>query len=245
MAEKRKNINIRRTAQVLKAFSEKPKGWGVTELASHLGLAKSVIFQILNTLVDEGLVKKDEKRYFYGDGLLKLALNHFGSIELIKVSRATLEKFVKEFGATTLLFQLVENRNTLVEKVEGLEPIKFTLSIGMEVPIYKGSSGKVWLAFLPDKERQEIINKYKNRINITKLEEEIEIVRKKGFATSIEEVYPGVSAIATPIFNNYDELIGVLSAGRPSLYYDEFLIPRMLNVAKEISFQMGYQNWKW
>lgn len=220
---------------------------GVTALASHLGLAKSVVFEILNTLVDEGLVKKDEKEkmYLYGDELLKLALTHFGSIELIKVSRPILKKFVREFGETILLFQIIENRNTLVGKVEGAKPIQFTLGIGMEVPIYKGSSGKVWLAFLPDEEREEIINKYKNKINITKLREEIKTVRKKGFSTSIEEVYPGVSAIAAPIFNNYNELVGVISAGRPSSRYDEFLIPKILDIAKEISSQMGFLNWKW
>jgi len=74
------------------------------------------------------------------------------------------------------------------------------------VPTHKGSSGKVWLAFLPDAEREEIINKHKNVINnITKLKEEIETVRKKGYATSIEEVYPGVNAIAAPLFNNYKD----------------------------------------
>jgi len=198
--------------------------------------------------VDEGLIKKDEKEktYLCGNALLKLALTHFGSIDLNKVSRPVLKKFVKEFRQTILLFQIIENRNIVVEKVEGADPIQFTLSIGMEVPIYKGSSGKVWLAFLPDAEREEIINKHKNVINnITKLKEEIETVKKKGYATSIEEVYPGVSAIAAPIFNNYNEIVGVISAGRPSFQYDKFLIPKILDIAKEISFQMGYLNWKW
>lgn len=70
MAEKRKNINVRRTSQVLKSFIHKPKGWGVSALASHLGLAKSVVFEILNTLVDEGLVKKDEKEKTYLCGMV-------------------------------------------------------------------------------------------------------------------------------------------------------------------------------
>ena len=247
MAEKRKNIIVRRTAQVLKSFVKEPKGWGISALASHLGLAKSVVFEILNTLVDEGLVKKDEKEktYLCGNELLKLALTHFGNIDLIKVSRPALKKFVKDFRETILLLQIIENKNIIVEKVEGPEPMRFILDIGMEVPLYKGSSGKVWLAFLPDEEREELINKHKNEINITKLRGEIETVRKKGFSTSIEEVYPGVNAIAAPIFNNYSELVGVISAGGPSFRYSESLIPKILDAAKEISFQMGCLNWKW
>lgn len=245
MAEKRKNIIVRRTAQVLKCFAQKPKGWGVSELASHLELAKSVVFEILNTLVDEGLIKKNEKEKLYlcGNELLNLALTHFSNIDLIKTSRPVLKKFAKEFKETILLLQIIENKNIIVEKVEGVNPMRFILDIGMEVPLFKGSSGKVFLAFLPDEKREELINKHK--IDFTKLEEEIEMVRKKGFSTSIEEIYPGVSAIATPIFNNYSELIGVISAGGPSFRYDEFLIPKILDAAKRISFQMGYLNWKW
>jgi DNA-binding IclR family transcriptional regulator len=70
MAEKRKNINIRRTAQILKSFSQDPKSWGVSALASRLGLAKSVVFEILNTLVDEGLIKKNEKEKMYLCGMV-------------------------------------------------------------------------------------------------------------------------------------------------------------------------------
>ena len=35
MAEIRKNIAVRRTAQVLKSFTQEPKVWGISALASH------------------------------------------------------------------------------------------------------------------------------------------------------------------------------------------------------------------
>jgi DNA-binding IclR family transcriptional regulator len=43
----------------LKSFTKNTNGWGVSDLASHLGLAKSVAFENLNVLVEEGLIKKD------------------------------------------------------------------------------------------------------------------------------------------------------------------------------------------
>ena len=245
MAEKRKNIAVRRTAQVLKSFAQNPDGWGISALAHHLGLAKSVVFEILNTLVDEGLFKKDEKEkvYLCGNELLRLALTHFGSIELIKVSRPVLKKLSKELGETTLLIQLVEDENIVIEKFDGVNSIRFVINVGTKLPLDKGSSAKVWLAFLPDKEREKLINTYK--IDFTKLREEIETVREKGYSTSKEEVFADVKGVAVPIFNNYSELVAVISVGGPAFRYNKNLIPKILGAAKEISFQIGCLNWKW
>jgi len=245
MAEKRKNIAVRRTAQVLKSFAQNPDGWGISALASHLGLAKSVVFEILNTLVDEGLIEKDEKekRYLCGNELLKLVLTHFGNIDLIKISRPVLKELAKELGETTMLTQIIGNRNIVIDKVEGVDSLRFTLDIGNELPLNRGSSAKVYLAFLPDKKREKLINVHK--IDFTKLREEIETVRKKGFYISKGEVNAEINAIAAPIFNNYSELAAVIVVSGPVFRYKEPLASKILDAAKEISFQMGYLNWKW
>ncbi len=253
MAEKRKNIIVRRTAQILKSFVQKPKGWGVTALASHLGLAKSVVFEILNTLVDEGLVKKDEKEKLYlcGNELLSLALTHYSNIDLLKASRSVLEKLTKEVGETSILTQIIGNKNIVIEKVDGTNPLRFSLERGTMLPLDKGSSAKVFLAFLPDEKKKEVIDKYK--IDMSKLKEELEIVKKRGFAISKEEVYSGVNAIAVPIFNSYNELVATLTIGGPSLrYYNKEnkqskykLISKILAAAEEISLQMGFLKWEW
>jgi len=253
MAEKRKNSAVRRTAQVLKSFTQEPKGWGISALASHLGLAKSVVFEILNTLVDEGLVEKDEKekRYLCGNELLKLALAHYGSIDLIKISRPVLKNLAKETKETTILSQIIDNRNVVMEKTDGTEPLRYTIDVGTVLPLNRGSSAKVCLAFLADEKKKELIDKYK--IDMSKLKEELEIVKKRGFAISKEEVNPGVNAISAPIFNNYNELVATLGIGGPSIRYDEGneqskyeLISKILAAAREISTQMGFlSNWKW
>ncbi|HBY57500.1 MAG TPA: hypothetical protein DEG96_06535 [Candidatus Atribacteria bacterium] len=252
MTEKRKNINIRRVAQVLKCFTQKPNGWGITELASHLGLAKSVIFEILNTLCEEGLLEKDKdkKIYLCGDELLKLALAHYGNVNLVKVSRPVLKNLAKEVGETVILSQIIDNRNIIIEKVDGPQPLRFTLDIGTELPLDKGSSARIFLAFLPDEKKKEVIDKYK--IDMSKLKEELEIVRKRGFAISKEEVYPGVNAISVPILNNYNELVAVLGVGGPNIRYNKEneqgkykLISKILAAGEKISAQIGFLKWEW
>ncbi len=58
MAQRRKNRTIRTIAAILKSFSRETPSLGVTELSKKLGLAKSVVHEVLNALVEEGLVAK-------------------------------------------------------------------------------------------------------------------------------------------------------------------------------------------
>ena len=45
---------------------------------------------------------------------------------------------------------------------------------------------------------------------------QLEIIRQKGYATSIEEREQGTSAVATPIFNRQGQVLAALSVSGPT-----------------------------
>lgn len=253
MAEKRKNINIRRAAQVLKAFSEKPKGWGVTELSSHLGLAKSVTHGILRTLLEEGLLKKDKDKGIYtcGKEILKLALFFYSNMEITKIARPRIKKLVKKIDETALLIQYIDNKVVVIDKTVGDKPLQLGLRIGVELPLLRGVGSKIILAFSPDEKADKIISRNPDpKVDITKLKEDLKSIRGKGYTISNEEVYKDILAVGAPIFNKDGKLEAVISIGGLSTTYKNLekrdkVIKAVLTTAKEISFQMGYLNWKW
>jgi len=253
VAEKRKNINIRRTAQVLKAFSEKPKGWGVTELSSHLGLAKSVTHGILRALLEEGLLKKDKDKEIYicGKEILKLALFFYSNMEITKIARPRIKKLVKKINETALLVQCIDNKIVVIDKTVGDKPLQLGLRIGVGLPLLRGVASKIFLAFLPDEKADKIISRNPDpQVDITKLKENLKSIREKGYAISDEEIYKNVLAVGAPIFNKNSELEAVISVGGLSTTYKNLekrdkVIEAVLTTAKEISSQMGCQNWKW
>jgi len=228
VAEKRKNINIRRTAQVLKAFSEKPKGWGVTELSSHLGLAKSVTHGILRALLEED-----------------------SNMEITKIARPRIKKLVKKINETALLVQCIDNKIVVIDKTVGDKPLQLGLRIGVGLPLLRGVASKIFLAFLPDEKADKIISRNPDpQVDITKLKENLKSIREKGYAISDEEIYKNVLAVGAPIFNKNSELEAVISVGGLSTTYKNLekrdkVIEAVLTTAKEISSQMGCQNWKW
>ena len=61
-----RNSAVRRVAQILKSFSAGTSEMGVTELASKLDLAKSVIHGDLAILLEENILERMSKqeRYF-------------------------------------------------------------------------------------------------------------------------------------------------------------------------------------
>jgi DNA-binding IclR family transcriptional regulator len=253
MAEKRKNINIRRTAQVLKAFSEKPKGWGVTELSSHLGLAKSVTHGILRALLEEGLLKKDKDKEIYtcGKEILKLALFFYSNMEITKIARPRIKQIVKKINETVLLIQYIDNKVVVIDKVVGDKPLQLGLRIGVGLPLLRGVASKIFLAFLPDEKVDNIISRNPDpQVDITKLKEDLKSIREKGYAISDEEIYKNILAVGAPIFNKDGKVEAVISTGGLSAIYKNLekrdkVIKATLTTAKEISSQMGFLNWKW
>ena len=253
MAEKRKNINIRRTAQVIKAFSEKPKGWGVTELSSHLGLAKSVTHGILRALLEEGLLKKDKDKEIYicGKEIIKLSLFFYSNMEVIKIARPRIKKMVKKINETALLIQCIDNRIVVIDKTVGDKPLQLGLRIGVELPLLRGVGSKIFLAFLSDGKADKIISRNPDpKVDVTKLKGDLKSIREKGYTISNEEIYKNILAIGAPIFNKDGKLEAAISVGGLSATYKNLekrdkAIKIVLTTAKEISFQMGCLNWKW
>jgi len=94
--------------------------------------------------------------------------------------------------------------------------------IGNRAPIYCTGLGKIILAFLPLKERNEILNNIKlvayekNTITNRKiLEDELSTIRKKGFALDNEEHEKDVFCIAVPVFNFEKKIIAAISISIP------------------------------
>ena len=67
---------VRRTKLVLEAFTTQPR-WGVRELASRLGIAKSGLHRTLQEMSVEGLLRSDEDgSYEVGAELLRKIAQH-------------------------------------------------------------------------------------------------------------------------------------------------------------------------
>jgi len=172
-------------------------------------------------------------------------------MEITKIARPRIKQIVKKINETALLIQYIDNRVVVIDKVVGDEPLQLGLRIGVGLPLLRGVASKIFLAFLPDEKVDNIISRNPDpQVDITKLKEDLKSIRGKGYAISDEEIYKNILAVGAPIFNKDGKVEAVVSTGGLSTTYKNLekrdkVIEAVLTTAKEISSQMGCQNWKW
>jgi len=133
-----------------------------------------------------------------------------------------------------------------IDKVEGPGTLPMMSRIGMRMPLYSTSFGKVLLAYSPE----SFINEYLRKVPLIprtentitdpeKLKEELLKVKKQGYAFDNEENERGIKCIGAPIFDYSGNVVAAVSI---SGYYKDFegenrekLLKELLSACDRIS----------
>jgi DNA-binding IclR family transcriptional regulator len=188
---------------IIEALAEVPE-LGVSELARHVGIAKSTAHRTCAVLAARGFLDRTtDGRYRLG-----LALVEYGSL-------ATARTAIRDRG----LPLLVELRNKLeetvqigvaagadvvyVERVEGRRALRYSTN-ARRSPIHRSSAGKVLAAFDPSLLEARLRAGLPPSTGYTivvpeLLVEELARVRQRGYARSVDETEVGLSSIAVPV----------------------------------------------
>jgi IclR family KDG regulon transcriptional repressor len=239
---------ISRTIQILRSFSKDKKELSLAELHHKLGLSKSSLQRILNTLVMNGFLEKDNKKKTYKLGM---ELYYLGKLveehsHLLTTAKPYLKDLRDQFGENVYL-NIIENHERKCIAFEEKKHDLMTISyIGQTSPLYAGASAKLLLAFLPsDKIKQylqetELISMTESTItNKEKLEEELYNIQEKGYAISFGERVSGVCSISAPIRNRWDEVIAGISISAPLVRVNDSIIDDFISSIKEVANQIS------
>jgi len=196
----------------------------ITEISNALSLYASTAYRILSTLKSGGFVEQDPKTQKYSLGLrfIELGASKLQAMNFMKEILPYLKKLKEKFNETVHLGVLRENEILYLAKEESSQTIRMFSRVGNRCPIHCTGLGKIILAFLSPKEKDEILNNIKliaytkNTItNRTILEKELSIIKKQGFAMDNEENEKDVFCIATPVFNFEKKVIAAISISIP------------------------------
>ena len=146
--------------ELLQCFSAGTPAWGVTELSPRLGLHKSRVHRILQTLVQSGFITQDQAtlRYQLGWNLFHLAQAADPDHPLRIAARPHLLWLWEQTNGSVYLRVIRGGGNVIIETVESSHPLRLVQSPGTTRPAHYGASGKVLLAFGPVAIRESVLN---------------------------------------------------------------------------------------
>jgi DNA-binding IclR family transcriptional regulator len=251
--EKYRVNSVYRVVQIMDCLARaSAEGLTRPELQASLNLKKSTLFVLLATLLDLKMVTFNDisKRYRLGTRVLLWAGEAEKANELRYIGLKHLEKLTGITRETSHLAVLDGNEILFIEKVESLEPLKMSSTVGARHPLQAPAPAKVLFAF----QDREIRNKLAGEIKFKKhtensirskkeyMERALETART-GFAVDDEELLIGTRCLAGPVFNRQNKICAAIGITAPALRFTRERIPEMassvLKVAREFSFELG------
>lgn len=219
---------------------------GLSELARRVGVTKSTMHRTCGVLVDRGALERTASgRYRLGVRLLE-----YGQLVTTRSALRTqalplLADLRNAIGETVQLGVPSGGDVLYIERVEGLGALRFTTEAFRRSPVHRSSAGKAIAAFRPEVAAARIKAGMKPFTGHTVVIpsmflEELQRVRERGYAVSIDEAEMGLSSIGVPIRDHPDgQVIAAISAAGPTgrLLGDHELhhVRLMLNAGRQLT----------
>ncbi|GAB3275345.1 IclR family transcriptional regulator [Kineosporia babensis] len=242
-----------RVADVLLLFADGPQSLGVTEVARQLDLSKAVVHRILTTLVDRHLLATDPgvRGYRLGSGAAALGARALRESRLRAEAMPVLRELSQVTGETATVSARVADGRVYLDQIESSQEIKMTVEVGRRYPLHAGSSSNCILAFLAEREREDILTAEftaltdRTILDADTLRERLTQIREQGYATSASERQLGAGAVAAPVFGVDGSVIGSISVCGPTPRVDDEtrqkLAPLVRTAADTISRRLGWR----
>ena len=220
---------VRKALRVLDYLAECEEPVPIKRLAGELGLNISSAYHLMNTLVIDGYVDRDERTGAYGLGpkVARLGDAYARSWPVEPALRA----LASELGAATqenAYLAMVNGRDVIItDIVESRQRVRVhALHRGYSADLHARALGKAVLAFLPPAAVREHFSAHPPRrltprtlVTMTAIETELERVRRRGYGEDLEEFCEGVCCLGAPFFAPDGAPAGSLSVSVPSFRY--------------------------
>jgi IclR family transcriptional regulator, acetate operon repressor len=223
--------SIERAAQLLVRVVEAPRAPSIGELAVQAGLPKSTTSRLVSALERQGLVQRlgDRGRLRPGPVLLRFA-SRDGAATLIELAQPSLRRLAQASGETINLAVPGPRGVEHLAQEDTTHFVGVTDWVGRRVPFEQAANGKCFLAFgLADTDTPEL-----------------ERVRARGWATSVDELENGLSAVAAPVFGADGDAIAALSISGPSARLTSeriaTLAPLLVQECGELARRLGHRD---
>jgi DNA-binding IclR family transcriptional regulator len=220
-----------KTIQILEYLARNSDN-GITEIASAIGLHKSTVYRLLNTLCQLGYVKQnpDTDKYDATLAMFELGSMILNRTEVWLQTHQIMEQLAQETKETVHLAVLDNDTLVYLHKIDSTQTLRVDMQsqIGRSAPLHCTGVGKAILANSSKEDVTRILSKNPltgfTKHTITsrrKFDQELAKIRTAGISIDNEEHETGVCCVAVPIVNNSTKQLAAISIAMPSTRFGE------------------------
>lgn len=214
---------VDRALDILLAFRPGDQALPVAELLRRVDLSRPTLYRLLATLQQrEFLVGTGEPlRFRLGPAVAQLAHVWRSALSLPAVAQPMMRRVWEQSRETVALFVRDDVQRVCVAEIESPQPLSFRRGVGYRERLARGASGRAILAFTQlDAATQKRL--YAGlTVDAAGQTSELAAIRKRGYATSRDELIEGAVALAAPFFDGAGAVAGSIGVFGPSVRMKE------------------------
>jgi DNA-binding IclR family transcriptional regulator len=214
---------ISKVLLILEALQGSSAGLGLKAICDLTGIHKSTAHRFLKHLEREGyLIRTEAGAYLIGPRLSQMSARGNQGVTLQAVARPILWELWKSTQETVNLAVLDQGTVLYVDVIESPHEFRLSSRVGTRRSLHVTALGKALAAFLPAEPRENILStisfqKSTDRtiMNLLQFRQELDKIRRQGYAVDDEEAVQGARCVSAPILNSDSEPIAAVSVSGP------------------------------
>ena len=238
--------------RILEALQGSSGGLGLKAICDRTGIHKSTAHRFLKHLERERyLLRTEAGAYLIGPRLSQLSARGNQEATLQAVARPILWELWKSTQETVNLAVLDQRTALYVDVIESPHEFRLSSRVGTRRSVHVTALGKTLVAFLPREAQETILDSIVFQAatprtigNLVQFRQELEKVRRQGYAVDDEEAVQGARCVSAPILNSAGEPIAAVSVSGPVTRVSPNLVNAMAgavtSAAAAISAAMGF-----
>jgi IclR family transcriptional regulator, acetate operon repressor len=243
---------IDRAAQLLVHLVETAEPPSVGELAERSGLPKSTTSRLVAALERQGLVQRDATRgaLMPGPVLRAYARRETPGRDLVALAAPSLDRLALASGETVNIGVATTAGAEMLDQRDSRHFIGSTNWVGRVVPSHASVVGKVFLAEGAVPVAAGPLEQLAPR-TITgheQLRRDLERTRARGYATAVDELEPGLWAVAAAVRDARGAVVAALAVSGPTVRLRDGLLDELGELTHEeasiLSTRNGYDDVK-
>jgi IclR family acetate operon transcriptional repressor len=254
MSQDRKPVlAIVKAFRLLDILSEARTPLSLAELSARSGWPKSTVYGLLVTMRKSAVIEQlADSRYFLGIRLFEYGCSVSGCWSISEIAHPFLQHLAETVGESVFLSILSRTETVTIDQARSREGLRVVSDLGTRLPLHCTSQGKIFLAAMEEQDVTRILSQNPplaftphTLTNQDELREDLNTVRRQGFAIEDGEYKIGLRSVSAPIRDVSGQIkyaVGVVGMFR-RIQSPEFqrIIELTTETAAQISAAIGYR----
>ncbi|RKE79309.1 IclR family transcriptional regulator [Rhizobium sp. AG855] len=219
---------VDRALSIVAVFETSDGPLTISEISRRTGLYKSTALRLIGSLKRFGyIIHTEDGRYDLGPAVVRLAARYQHGSQIAHRIEPVLKRLVERGSESASFFVRQDDDTRLcILRVNSNHSTLDRVTVGTVRPLDRGAGGYLFQAYGPGPHSDKVV-----------------AIREAGFAVSYCETSPDCAAVAAPVLDHKNALVGVLQLSGPMERFTpervEGLIVEIRAAATEISRSFG------